>query len=450
MGQDSEAFVHDNPPVVTVTEPLTDSVARPTIRVVASCDDDDPTGCAGMRIRFGGACEASNLPILFTTSDAALDTVVDLSSREGQYLDLCVDGLDSAGQVTTPEPMVYVESSLYLVEVASVPERILDFEDKRILWQDTSSSPFFLKLTHWPTLSEEAILPQDPSRRWFDGQASSLGAVVQRSFPGPGNDLGDFTNGVLQILPGNPSRYGVAGTWAIYSDNANILVRRDLATTTDETITTFSVGDQRYQVFRNGDVLWQASHNSPVQRYRAGTSTQLSPMDSRRRFPFATDGTNVAWVRIDNTGSGVYLWDGAMGEIELAPPGPNPSSVATHAGWVAYTRQGGSGVYQVWARSPAGIPSQVTFFSTSTVSRVLDVGPTGAVLIRTVDTDRLLHGRVGNPTLLDLGRYTLLKRFEDEVYMAIGRTLFRVDLPVFVDGFESGSTSAWSATVGGS
>lgn len=76
MGQDSETFVLDNPPVVTVVEPLNDSVATPTIRVVASCTDDDPAGCTGMRIRYGGACEAVNLPTIFTTPAAAIDTVV--------------------------------------------------------------------------------------------------------------------------------------------------------------------------------------------------------------------------------------------------------------------------------------------------------------------------------------------------------------------------------------
>jgi hypothetical protein len=453
-GQDSETFVYDNPPDVTVVEPLSESVARPTIRVVASCTDDDPVGCTGMAIRFGGACEGENVPVLFSTTAASIDTVVDLSSRDGTFQDLCIDAFDSANQRTTPEPVIYVESSPYLVELASAPTQILDFDPTRLLWKDTSVSPPVLKITNFVALTEETILPQDPGAPWRDGALSDVGAVVERDPVGPGLELGDWSGGLLQLVPAPLDVYLAAGPWALLTDNVDNLVLRDLATTTDTTLAASDVGASRYLLRPDGQVLFVAPNaNGPVNRHVGGVTTTISPVDGKERFPLVSDGTGAAWGRRESpTTYSLQLWDGGTGELELAPTSSHQPTLAMNQGWLSYSRAGSAGIPQAWVRSPGGTSTQLTFFAVASLARVLDVDPTGAVRFRSLSTSRVVQARPGNPILLELtrGHSRNFERFGDTLYLAIGRTLFRLDAPLFEDGFESGSTSAWTTTVGGS
>jgi hypothetical protein len=419
--------------------------------VVASCTDDDPVGCTGMAIRFGAACEGDNVPVLFSTTSASIDTVVDLSSRDGTFQDLCIDGFDSANQRTTPEPVIYVESSPYLTELASVPTAILDFDPQRLLWKDTSVSPPVLKITDFVAATEETILPQDPASPWLDGVLSDVGAIVERDPPTPGIELGDWSNGILQLVPAPLDVYVVAGPWALLTDNADSLVLRDLATTTDTTLVAADVGPSRFFLRPDGQVLFVAPNaNGPVSRHVGGVTTSISPNDAKERFPLVTDGTGAAWGRRESpTTYSLQLWDGGTGEIELAPTSSHQPTLVMNQGWLGYSRAGSGGIPQAWVRSPGGTSTQLTFFGVATLSRVLDADSTGAVRFRSLSSSRVVQARPGNPVLLELtrGHSRNFERFGDTLYLAIGRTLFRLDAPLFDDGFESGSTSAWAATV---
>ncbi|HEX4954326.1 MAG TPA: hypothetical protein VF017_13120 [Thermoanaerobaculia bacterium] len=60
----------------------------------------------------------------------------------------------------------------------------------------------------------------------------------------------------------------------------------------------------------------------------------------------------------------------------------------------------------------------------------------------------LYQGRLGQGTDGPLCSRLGLLRFEGpEAHVALGRTLFRLALPLFADGFESGDLSAWGMVV---
>lgn len=311
-----------------------------------------------------------------------------------------------------------------------------------------------LKITDFVAMTEETVLPQDAAFPWRDGALSDVGAIVERDPPGAGLELSDWSNGMLQLVPSPLDVFVAAGPWALLTDNLETLVLRDLATTTDTTLVAADVAPSRFVLRPDGQVLFVAPNvNGPVLRHLGGVTTQISPNDGKERFPLVTDGTGAAWGRKEAaTQFSLQLWDGGTGEIELVPASTHQPTLSMNQGWLTYTRAGSGGIPQVWVRSPGGTSTQLTFFGASTVSRVLDVEPNGTVLFRSLNLSRVVQARAGNPVLLELtrGHSRTFERFGDALYLAIGRTLFRLDPPLFVDGFESGSTSGWSATVGGS
>ena len=119
-GSTSVSFTHDNPPVITVTNPLDWTVARPNVQVTATCTDDDvANGCTDFKVAVGGQ------PPL-ATGASAFDELVSLGAFEGLSPVLTFSASDSAGRLTQVTRIVLVDSSSTLEEVVTVGGRILD------------------------------------------------------------------------------------------------------------------------------------------------------------------------------------------------------------------------------------------------------------------------------------------------------------------------------------
>ena len=87
-----------------------------------------------------------------------------------------------------------------------------------------------------------------------------------------------------------------------------------------------------------------------------------------------TDGSNVCSIIFPPGPNSmlVFLTNGAT--VKIAD---SPIEYQMNNGWIAYTRNAGTGQYQVWRRSPEGATVQLTFFGSSSTLGAL--APNGEV-----------------------------------------------------------------------
>ena len=73
----SVSFIHDEPTTITVTSPPVGVVARPLLRVTATCADDDPAGrCMWLSASIGGLMVSGAPPIDHTFDLTPLDGAI--------------------------------------------------------------------------------------------------------------------------------------------------------------------------------------------------------------------------------------------------------------------------------------------------------------------------------------------------------------------------------------
>lgn len=351
-GSAQVSFVHDRPPSVVITSPLDWSVARPSIRLAASCVDLDMYGCTSIKAVVGANVVASG-----TTS---FDQVVSLGAFKGQRLNLLFTATDSAGMSMTVTRTVFVESSARLFEVDTVAGQILDVDATRILYTVdgalrirtrgsqnevtvlASSAPSAARLTTSGALWNEA--------EWNGTQVVSL----------PAGQWIAKGNTACGVLPSSGDR----GTGVV----------RDLST--GVTTTVFPASEGLYatcaDVAENGDVLFHRVDGLAQQayRYRTGVLTRVSN-GTTRTMGSLTDGTNVVYQ--------YYYAGGSSAGTRLATPdgeavlgGAATSMYAPRAdyavagGVAAFIDFAAGTPFTVFLRSSTGTVAQVGAFATRT------------------------------------------------------------------------------------
>lgn len=126
-------FVHDNPPVITVTSPIDGDVALPNAQLTATCSDDNTAvGCQNFQARIGSTVVASGA--------SAINQSVSFASYDGQSVSVDFSATDSANRTTSVSREVYVDLSPKLVSEAVVPGRVVDFDGSRILYRTLAGS----------------------------------------------------------------------------------------------------------------------------------------------------------------------------------------------------------------------------------------------------------------------------------------------------------------------
>jgi len=347
------AFIHDRPPSVTVTSPLDRSVARPSIRVAATCTDLDMYGCTSIKAVAGATEVASG-----TTS---LDEVVSLAAYDGQMVNLWITATDSAGMSTTVTRTLFVESSPRLHEVDAVEGQILDIDASRILYTSNGA----LRIRTRGTQNDTTVL------------ASGAPSVAWLTTPGALWESAEWNGTAVTSLP--------AGQWIANGTTAcGVLpapndrgtgVVRDL--TTGVTTTVFDAADGLYascsSVAANGDVAFMRVDGTVmhVDRYRAGSLTRLTDGTQRRTSGALTDGINVAYQHYTSNGTTAGLWlSSPSGNVLLAGPmGPSYQPFTDYAiagGAAAYVNYAAGDPIQVFLRSASGTVAPVGAFATYT------------------------------------------------------------------------------------
>lgn len=462
--QSQQAFVYDRKPVLTVTAPLDQTVARPQLRVAASCVDDDPAGCT-IQVSVGGKVLAAG--------HDRVDQGISLSAYEGGWITVRFVATDSAGQPVVAEIAVAVESSVRLSEAVSAAGPIWDVQPDRILCYRSLGAAKGLVIRNRTNGLDTAIPGSEQSSH---GLLTPKGAifVVPTWWPSELVQVLEWRDGAIVELGdlgySTPSyTLTVKGDFALWNCGET-LVWRNLGTATNQKISSIA-GNNRNDVADNGDaVYWTGARKYPpydyhIFRYRGGTTTQLTSDTELWNVYPVTDGVNTVYQKSDpccgTQRYGLFLNNGST-EIELAAlqlrqarPSPGPDYQVSR-GWVAFTRLGTGGQLQVWTRSPSGTEAQITFWGDS--SRVSALAPNGEVMF--------WHGKryLSRPAEVPIEITGLGNVFwqDGNWWITIGRSLFKVNTAAFPTisdlftttagalGFQVGGAEAQQVIVQGS
>jgi Bacterial Ig domain len=425
MAQAQRKFVYDQPPSLTVTAPLSQTVAHPTVFVDATCVDDDPAGCTSLTASING-----NVVALGKDS---IKGFLSLSAFDGNYVTLTFTVLDSKGQMTTLNRVIKVEASNNLSEVEAVGGSIIDVQPDRILFLDDK----ILKI-HDRASGVDSVVMDDAGKVVQYGFLTPKGAIfVASSVDATTSRVYEWRDGsMINLGPVNSdASLKVKGKYAIWNlapplgDPALFL--RDLAAGTNIEVTNIA-GNIENDVSASGDVVyWSCCSptNYNVYRYHNGVNTKLTNDSSLWNTYPRTDGINVIYRKhapCCNDQTYAIVLYGSAGEIPLASPRqqePLPETdYQLNGGWVAFTRLGTSAL-QVWTRSPAGEEAQITFYSAP--SSIQALSPVGGVIFNNAGRSYL---KEANAPALDVGSDLGHYFWQDGQWLVtIGRSLFRVN-----------------------
>jgi hypothetical protein len=391
----------DHAPVVTVSAPIEVSVARPRLKLAATCKDDGAHGCRSL------SAMVTRGTVLARGVDH-LSTEIDLSDYEGRYVPLLIVGQDWTGHRTTVTRTVCVESSAQLATRAEVNGPVWDVSGARILFVDlTGASPSLMLgdtaggSTEWLETSPDVYLG------WGDyGFITTTGAIYaygNTDHPWPYCSLYEWRQGARAVLANLDSCESLraADNWAIYSATETsqgpiTMWRRDLGAGAS-TLLTAAAGNWMNDVASNGDIVyWTYSAGAEgynIHRWRAGVDAALTsdPYPMRNTYPL-TDGVNVVYRKDTCCVSSAFqlaAHDGTrealLGPATSAEPWPG-RQYAVAGGYIAYAAEDAGGLMQIFRRGPAG-EEQLTQFE-STIDAIAPDGT--AVLTRTSDGRRFL------------------------------------------------------------
>jgi hypothetical protein len=359
-GSTSVTLTHDTLPTITIESPEVDALAtlaRPMLHVTARCQDDDPQGCVGFQLWVGG--------VLLATTTSTIDQDISLEQfRDGQENDLNFVATDSTYMLTLETTKVsrrvYVEKSPWLVESVRVPGFVLDDTATRTLFYDDSSQVCLYD----KTTGQTTVLLGGTGHVTQYGYVTPTGAMFV-SWPASGPSLNERiyewrNNNLIDLgLPNSTQSLRVSGDYAIWSGSRSrtccdaSLYFEDLRTGSITTLEA-SAGNNGNDVAANGDVVYW-TNDYHVVRYRNGVKSVLTEPLVNPPNPLLTDGINVVY----HAGSTRLITPD--GDVLLADPTAFGGS-AVNSGWTAFTRQGLGNAANVWARSPAGVQTQLTFF----------------------------------------------------------------------------------------
>lgn len=427
-------FIYDQPARLTVSGLVNNSVARPTLRVKASCTDDDPAGCKELDVIFNDTSYVTGLPKSF-------DGEISLLKFNGQRGNLCIRATDSANQRTLSCQNIYVETSPMLIETLSLNGLILDVQENLILFNEPRNGRDVLKVHNRLTGAETelAALLDGKLQPDYLNQTAFLtptGAIFSMQLDGlnglPGNSvLRESRDGQLMDLgPLNSSNsLQVAGRYAIW--NSPALFLRDLTSGTTKPISsTGRIGNWMNSLTPSGEIIFWAGNDIAyhIYRYRNDQVTQLTSKEGVRDVYPLTDGRNIVFIRYSGPVSQpayeiVLLTD--SGETILASGTGNLGrrNFLLNNGWVAYSKPNSSGAEPLWLRSPSGQETQKSFLQAPTEADSLS--PTGEVTFTNNSLNRRYLPLPGQPPI-EIG--TLLGRpfwQNGKLFLTIGRSLFQ-------------------------
>jgi hypothetical protein len=439
--------IYDHPPTAILDSPMAYFVAQPNAHVRAHCHSDSGHCTLAVHLIKGAS------PMTLGTYTDSCDMIYDLSAYVGQdQMDLSVQATDRRGQ-TSPQTMyspIFVETSPYLSVVYNAPSQIADFSGNRLLTLNNSNSPQIVDMT----TGSVTPIPVSYGINGSDVHLTSTGAVLgaNPAVPVGSHVLFDWNNGLLDSL-GSYNGLSAVGNYATW--NGTML--RNLATQNNVTLPN-SVDGSVAVVADSGIVAYTYSGTSgqTVALYQNGNVTVIGDnANSTVNFYPQTDGKYVVYQKHQTpgvNGPGVYLYDGNTNTLlsDFSSQAGTVSEPITYyqvnGGNVAYEKLDNNGKLQSWIRDTAGTNTQIsTYSNSSTLDRLNYRGDLLFFPPPVVDANFIYHF---NRNLYRKGlgiqqvcSYLGTTYVQDSTwYIAIGRTLFRLNLaltPSKTDGFSA-------------
>jgi hypothetical protein len=429
----------DRPARVILSSPLPGAVARPSVRLTASCEDDNPEACeisvAGrVPPPPGSLPHAPGKQLEGLSARGQLDQELCLAEHVGEQVILTLTARAGDGPESAPvDVSVFVEHSQRLAPVVSAPGELLDFDEQRLLFVDSQRRAQVMDRTTGQT---ETLLDPLQSNLELCGLSCSRSYDTGHLVPGgalflSGGELLLVREGkrehlgtLLRMPASRSAPLAVAGAYVAFeplpqSGEPEGWRLRNLATGTTALLPSFSA------LAPNGTVLF--SDSSGLLRYKEGRQELLIAGGDTLLSSLSSDGEDVVFQRgSGGTRETVLLRAGqqhVLAETSSLPE--HLLSPLLAQGWVAFVRPG-SGVGQVWVRSPTGVEGQISRWGTHSVPHLL--GPTGTLIYASGDTYyQAAPGSVSVP--FASSRFLRLFALEkDTPHVALGNTLFRVDL----------------------
>jgi hypothetical protein len=412
----SVAFRFDRRPTLTVVTPTGDAVATPSLRVTATCTDDDPAGCAEV-IVFSGST-------LARAEGGSLDEDVSFAQLPGQARSVIIGGRDRAGQLDSVVRTVFVEAGATLTRVAEGgPGTIVDATADRLLVINSAGDADTVTIVDRAGGSRTVVYVPDTAALRVPQEAAALvaGGALFVIGPWTRESLYEWRSGALTTLSPNVAyaSFVAVGDYAIWNAG-NTLYRRDLVAGLTVDIATTSSDDN--DVAANGDVVFTSG--GAVQRWRSGAIATVGS-----GYAPVTDGANVAYARgpVLTGPFTIAMFDGVTEAVLASNQYYQPvhaSHYLARNGWVAFTREDLTRIRQGWVRSPAGVLRQVGFFGGH--NWIEDIGPDGTVVFF-VDGGLRYRAPPGGSTVEIGSRLGRAKYIDGQLHVLIGPTLFRVN-----------------------
>jgi len=426
--------VHDNPPTLTVVQPLNDSVALPTLPLEIRCSDDLP-GCLveARELR-------SRLPPttgeLFAAAPGGVSASLDLSRWIGSPVTLLLRADDAAGQRTEVERQIFVESPARLRVATEVPGEIVDADGMRLLSVDRQANGDRLAIYDRATAVTE-VIPLPEGKEVWDSYLTPSGAA----FVAQGVDQSSLTarlhfwrEGTLteidQILNSSGS-LRVSGDYAIWNGGENLgdddLYRMNTATGVFTLVSTEAANSEN-AVAADGTVVFWATGTYQIVRDRAGQQETLTSDATQWHMSPVTDGPNVVYRQSDASPPrrhAIWMIEGYTPRplAEKREQEPQPGlDYQIAAGWAAFTDLGSQGQLHVFTRSPQGVITRHTDLSTS--SRIDRLAGNGEIMAVSGGQRYFSRGAGMVPISSFWGKSYWLN---GAWHVAIGRALLAVD-----------------------
>ena len=413
----------DGPPVLTVLAPVNHTVARSaSIYVEAAATDDVSPNCT-IKI-YDGTISAGSLQLTGT------NTVKGYVASAGTLL---FQATDDMGQETLAVRKFLIEPNSNLVEVATAPGLVFDFDPDRFLC---------------------AISP-DPGS--YTGAVARLGeaeAVIVDRHSGSQTVISDIVGSQPDPIQGVLSSNGAfvvfrdysAGTWnsGVWTDYglgfqslAGRLafikpatppfrfVVRDIDNPANQcTVPAIHGCCSSYTFAANGDILFA----SDFVIYRNRANDPANPFGARDTTALTYNGAGPL-----TDGTNIVFWFPGAGMGLLTPTGQEVLSTNTgegtyriNNGWVVFARRDEAGHKRIWVRSPDGqIEPRITPGSSNLLE---SLGPTGSLTFTDLSTpQRRYFSRAGAPAW-DIGALQGTPKWlpSGELRIMLGRSIFGV------------------------
>jgi len=452
----TRTFIYDLKPVITVDLPVNFTVARPYIRIKASCKDNTP-----------GSYLTVNWTKTGFSARSPLDTVIDLSNVYGGPTLLDIAAFDSRGQVSMEILHIYVDVSPALKELYTAGDKIIDFNYSKLFTAKGKLSNYNnlsyslqmyysdFKLVNITDNSETPIPfagnvnyvqfrgygpypPLPDTGKSFDAYVKPYGAI----FPGfdslnKNNNLYELNGNVVNKL-NSPSAYGVqeiksAGKLTAWSDSLYYLKVRDGNTNTTKKVLLPNI--HTIDLAENGTIAFSGNSYSSIDvgKYQNDSIVMITdPNVSKLADEALTDGNRVIFRQTNslNGSSGYFikLYDGTS-TIDLANTGTKRPEAnlqyQINKKFIAYSKIGSSGQFQLWLRDSAGIDKQITFFGTDV--KLEKLGENGEMMFVN-NFKRYWADKNGVLKQISPSQFGTPYQYNNQWYLTIGRTLFGVDI----------------------